>query len=152
MYPSFPSFEQISDLSIGFMVPNKRIVRKILRHSDEEEQLRIKAAGVVLFHKVNSLSYMISRHRICVELVRRNELAITLFLPPPPCPPPKQVQKLHHAQNPETTQLRVDDDDLKLVRTATEEVRNEDTTSNSEWITLYQYVPADRRHAMYARI
>lgn len=91
MYPSFPNFTQHTNHSIRFSVPNKNIVVNILEQCEDDENLRLKAAGNVLYRKIEILSRLLLRHRIVLKKMSANELGVTLFLPPPPCPEPKSI-------------------------------------------------------------
>ena len=88
-YPRYPEYIPHTELSIRFSVPDARVIKRLLAHCEEEENLRFKAAGNALYPHVKTLSRLLSRHRIQVERTTANELGVTLFLPPPPCQEPK---------------------------------------------------------------
>ena len=100
MFPSYPNREWESDLSIRFFAPTKHAVYKILEDSEEEENLRKKAAGIILRSQVKRLAELLSHHQIRIESVTPNELEIVMFSASPPIPRPKRSrvkgrEKLH---------------------------------------------------------
>jgi hypothetical protein len=136
MYPVYPSFNQHSGLSVRFAVPNRGIVLRILNDSKDDDNPRLRAAANLLFPHISCLARLMSRHRIQLNEIDRNQLGVTLFLPPPPCPPPKS--KLFSTFR--RSELR-----KPRLQTIVEE-DNEESKSNStdahEWIVLYEYLPA----------
>ena len=133
MCSSYPGFEWVNDLSIKFRVPGKKIVYKIIQDS-EDRSLRKRSAGQALSGRLRKIAGLLSRHRICIESISAHELEIVLFLPPPPCPPPKMFTKF-------TSRLG------SLLR------RRDDTPleKNTEWVTLYDYIPG-YKHDRYASL
>lgn len=98
LYPRYPAYIPHSESSIRFSVPDERVIKRLLAHCEDEENMRLKAAGNVLYPHVKTLSRLLSRYKIEVERATTNELGITLFLPRPPCPEPKQktIARLRH--------------------------------------------------------
>jgi hypothetical protein len=135
MYPSYPSHRRHTDLSVQFGVPSQKIVQRILDDSLDYENLRRRAAANVLFPHIDCLARLMSRHRIQIEEISSNELGITLFLPPPPCPPPKSkpFSKFKRAV------LR------KCKMPTFIEKSFAEVQATGEWITMYHYVPADEQ-------
>ena len=85
-----------------------------------------------------------SRYRVIVDKLNLNELGVTLFLPPPPCPPLK-------------SRIFSPCERLKVFRprleTITEEVSAEIDRPQSvqgareaDWTTMYQYLPTERSY------
>ena len=91
MIPSYPSYTRRTNQSIQFAVPNKAVVKKILQHSEDDENPRLRAAGNTLYPRVRSLARLMSQHRIQLETIGTSELGITLFLPLSLYPPPKST-------------------------------------------------------------
>jgi hypothetical protein len=89
-YPRYPDYIPHTEHSIRFAVPDERVIKRLLTHCEEQENMRIKAAGNALYPHVKTLSRLLSRYEIQVERTTSNELGVTLFLPPPPCLEPKQ--------------------------------------------------------------
>jgi hypothetical protein len=156
MPPSYPNWDWESNLSIRFIAPAKHIVYKVFEDSEEEECLRKKAAGTILFKHVRDLAAALSRHRIQIKSVTSNELDIVMFLPPPPCPPPKRrkrctykprLEPIHEFQEEPTTKTAAEKSKTAAEKstTAAEESTTAAEESSSEWITLYQYVPAQEQ-------
>lgn len=147
MFPSYPRYVFLTDLAIRFAVPNQDIVRKILHHCEQEEDPRLKAAGNVLYPQIQSLARIMSRHRIRLDTIGSNELGITLFLPPSPCPPPKSSfgKLFSRFKRPKS----------RISKLATIDESPEDDYNalqdgmSSSWITLYEYLPYEKRHGMY---
>ncbi|KAF2849425.1 hypothetical protein T440DRAFT_479967 [Plenodomus tracheiphilus IPT5] len=142
MYPSYPSYEPHTSLAIRFAVPAQRVVERILRDSENLENLQLLAAANVLFPQIKSLARLMSRHRIQLQEIKPNELGITLFLPPPPCPPPKSARFVHfirrkmHKPSLDTIVEESPIDSLKCDKAM-------DVTD--DWVTLYEYLPFKRR-------
>jgi hypothetical protein len=136
---SYPSYHVLSDLAIQFTIPNRRIVKKIIKDVRNDENLRIQQAGLLLFDKVESLRSTLARYRVQVEPVEiRNELQITLFLPPPPCPPPKPNRVPRRAQTEKFEPIL-----YAISKDGRNAEERADTCSDGfeeEWITLYHYV------------
>lgn len=155
MSPSYPSFESVSDLAISFTIPEKHIVCKILKDSEEDENLNIKATGLILYRQVRELARLMSRHRVQIVSSGRNELEVTLFLPPPPCPPPNTgtIWKKQYKQQLQTIKEVPEEHDTQGP-SATEKLGKGEGVTHSErvWITLYEYMPnlTRKRDAMYA--
>jgi hypothetical protein len=142
MYPSYPSYTRHTNLSIRFAVPDQHVVMSILRHCEDENNMRFRAAGNTLYPRVRQLARLMSRHRIQLATINTHELGITLFLPPPPCPPPKStLAKLFpRFRRPKTFTPRLE----------TIDEGPEGNISKEKWITLYEYIPIDwKRRAMY---
>jgi hypothetical protein len=138
MYPSYPSHSRHTDLSVRFSVPNQRIVERILEDSLNDENLKLKAAANVLFPHIDCLSRLMSRHRIQVETISHNQLGVTLFLPPPPCPPPRS-NIFSRLKRMVSCGPSLD----AVIKSTFDE--DESSPAESEWITLYRYVPVDRQ-------
>ncbi|KAF1840102.1 uncharacterized protein K460DRAFT_437145 [Cucurbitaria berberidis CBS 394.84] len=152
MYPSYPSYVRHTDLSIRFAVPNTDVVKNILQHCEDDDNLRRKAAGNILYPRIQRLARIMSRHRIQLDTISTNELGITLFLPPPPCPPPKTTFRNLF---PRFRRQKIPDSKLETINEESE-AENEELYrkarvqfSSTEWITLYEYLPVDKRHAVY---
>ena len=96
LYPRYPAYIPHTESSIRFSVPDARVIERLLTHCEDEENMRLKAAGNSLYPHVKMLSRLLSRHRIEVERATANELGITLFLPPPPEPKQKTLARLRH--------------------------------------------------------
>jgi hypothetical protein len=127
------------DLAIQFTIPNHRIVNKIIKDARNDDNLRIQQAGLLLFDKVESLRSTLARYRVQVEPVEtRNELQITLFLPPPPClpPKPKRVPRRAPTEKFEPIFYAISEDG----RNAEERAESCSGGLEEEWITLYHYV------------
>jgi hypothetical protein len=142
MYPSYPGYTRHNDLSIRFAVPNQHIVRIILQHCEDEDNLQFRAAGNTLYPRVRELARLMSRHRIQLTTTGTNELGVTLFLPPPPCPAPKRIfaKLCPHFRRPKAYAPRLE----------TIEEGPEEDLLGGEWITLYEYMPVEpKRRAMY---
>jgi len=153
MYPSYPEFRWQSDIALKFAVPNNSIVLKILDDSEQDENLRVLAAGNLLCKRVTKLAELMSRHRIQVKSMEHNELGITLFLPPPLCPPPGnlmgKLKKFTQILKTIVEQPREEETVEKTFDRAGREVpQAESAEKDSEWVTLYEYLPADKRHGM----
>jgi hypothetical protein len=142
MYPSYPSYEPHTSLAIRFAVPAQRVVERILRDSENLENLQLLAAANVLFPQINDLARLMSRHRIQLEDVSANQLGVTLFLPPPPCPPPKSTRFAR------LVRPRMRKSSLKTIVEESpidsEEHNGKATNTVDEWITLYEYLPSKR--------
>lgn len=122
---------------------------KVLEDCEEEENLRIKAAGVILYHRVRQLARLMSRHHISLDPVGRKELRVKLFLPPPPCPPPNpsRMGLNRHEQRLETIYETAEEEtSLYPTREGSKGLK----CSDENWTTLYQYMPVEKRHAIYA--
>jgi hypothetical protein len=149
MYPSYPSFKRHGDLAVLFAVPDRHVAMHILEATEDRENLRFRAAGNILWARVISLASLMSRHRIRVEPIGPNEIGITLFLPPPPCPMPKAKRFAKFERRPFTPSLTpIGEDD------ATRELgkgvpRSRILGDDRDWISLYEYLPKNRRRAIY---
>ena len=75
-------------------------MRHILDCTEDEENLRCRAAANVLIARVRSVAGLMSRHRIQVESFGSNEIGVTLFLPLPLCPAPKLKLFLTYKRKP----------------------------------------------------
>jgi hypothetical protein len=142
MYPSYPGYTRHTNLSIQFAVPNQHIVRIILQHCEDEDNLRFRAAGNTLYPRVRELARLMSRHRIQLTTMKTSELGVTLFLPPPPCPAPKSIlaKLCTRFRRPKAYSPQLE----------TIEEGSEEDLPEGEWITLYEYMPIDsKRRAMY---
>jgi hypothetical protein len=157
MLPSYPSFRYHGVLAVQFAIPSQHVVKRVLRDMNEDEddnQPRLKAAANLLHPHIKCLARLMSRYRVIIDKLNPNELGVTLFLPPPPCPPPKsRIFSLCER--------------LKVFRprleTITEEVSAEIGSPQSvqgareaEWTTTYQYLPTEqlyldteKRYCMY---
>ncbi|KAH3938387.1 hypothetical protein HBH98_254690 [Parastagonospora nodorum] len=142
MYPSYPDYDRLGDLAMRFAVPSQAIARRIADDSHQDNDLRIKAAGILLYRKVRRLARMLARHRIQTDDsptgIASSEMGITMFLPPPPCPPPSS-----------TTFARITRFHSPRLDTIQEVVEELDTgqvphgVSRGEWILLYEYIPSN---------
>ena len=130
-YPRYPEYLPHTDHSIRFSVPDERVIRRLLAHCEEEENMRRKAAGNALYPHVETLSCLLSRYRILVERTTANELGITLFLPLPPCPEPQRK-----------TITRLVRKTLDYVRSSYQSIARERTTPTQlrspKWVTVSQ--------------
>jgi hypothetical protein len=155
MPPSYPNWEWDTSLSIRFIAPNKPIVYKILKDSEEEEFLRKKVAGMILYDRVKKLANALSRHRIQINSATRNELEVVMFLLPPPCTAPKPVLRVTGAQN-FRKRLPSFIPSLEPIPEILEEnlVNYLESLENytSGWITLYNHMPKRKRYAIYAAL
>jgi hypothetical protein len=124
-YPSYPGYVPYSDLSIRFSVPNQRVVQRLLQHCEQTENIRLLAAGNTLYPQVKRLARLMARYRIQVDEITANELGITLFLPPPPCPPPKS----------KVAQLG------RKIRQHLSAPATDMGSLSPRWVTLYEYLP-----------
>jgi hypothetical protein len=142
MYPSYPGYTRHDHLSIRFAVPNQQIVRIILNHCEDEDNLRFRAAGNTLYPRVRELARLMSRHRIQLTTMKTSELGVTLFLPPPPCPAPKSILA---RLCPRLRRPKAYSPQLETIEEGPEEDPPE-----GEWITLYEYMPVDmKRRVMH---
>ena len=149
MYPSYPCFKRCHNLAVQFAVPGPHVVRHILDCTEDEENLRCRAAANVLIARVRSVAGLMSRHRIQVESVGSNEMGVTLFLPPPPCPAPKSKLFLTRKRKPFAPTLASIREE-KIVQVAgRNEVRDNESFDERDWITMYEYFPSNKRKAMY---
>ena len=135
MYPSYPAFvrAQCYDLAVEFAIPNKSVAEQILNDSNQDKDLRVKAAAQILMRQVSSLARIMRRSRVKVHPLGHNELAVTLFLPPPPCPEPKA----------KALSRRICGFVSKLT-TILEEPWS-DELDGTTWITMFNYMPKKRR-------
>ena len=145
MYPSYPSFRRYSDLAVQFAVLERHVVKHILDCTENKENLRFRAAGNILSARVRSLASLMSRHRIQVESINSNEIGITLFLPPPPCPAPKSKLFATYKRTPFTPSLALIRDEETPQGLRKTKPRNDDR----DWITMYEYLPSEKRRAFY---
>jgi hypothetical protein len=145
MYPSYPRHSRHTPLSIQFAVPSRGIANRILEDSIDHELLRIRAAANVLLPQIDCLARLLSRHRIQIEEISPNQLGVTLFLPPPPCPAPmsKMFSKFRRVllRRPrlDTIAEEASSQDAQIQGNGNTELAIED------WITLYKYVPTGQR-------
>lgn len=148
MYPSYPCFKRCSDLAVQFTVPERHVVRHILNCTENEENLRGRAAANILIARIRSVAGLMSRHRIQVESVSPNEMGVTLFLPPPPCPAPKLHWFAACKRKIFTPNLApiVEEESPCAARGA---ARGDNSSDDRDWITMYEYLPSDKRQAMY---
>ncbi len=144
MYPSYPTFTrtQYSDLAIQFAVPNKHVVEHILDDCEQDYNLRVKAAANILQASVSTLARLMCRHRIKVQPLRSNELGITLFLPPPPCPPPNSWTLSHLRRGFRPQLATILEDPAERSKECEHHVAG--------WITMYEYLPRQKGVAMDA--
>lgn len=147
--PSYPNFEQESDCSIRFAVPNKPIVQKIFNSMNEgvpkdstkdNEDLRKLAAANILYKRVKNLADLFAQNRIEVKVDAPNELEVVLFLPPPPPPRSEPRQPL----------LKRAWKRFQPKSEAIPELFERPELRPASWVTLYRYLPKRKRHAMYA--
>jgi hypothetical protein len=75
MYPSYPSYTRHTNLSIRFAVPDQHVVMSILRHCEDENNMRFRAAGNTLYPRVRQLARLMSRHRIQLATINTHELS-----------------------------------------------------------------------------
>lgn len=144
MYPSYPQHRRHSGLSVRFSVPNQNIVKRILDDSFDEENLRVRAAANVLFPHIDKLSNLMSRHRIQIETISPNQLGVTLFLPPPPCPPPKS-KMFSKLKRMVTRRPEIDSTEEPYALTQLGQNVSDSAGVESEWMTLYQYIPLEQQ-------
>jgi hypothetical protein len=135
MYPSYPAFvrAQCHDLAVEFAIPNKRVAEQILNDSNQDENLRVKAAAQILMRQVSSLARIMRRRRVKVHPLGHNDLAVTLFLPPPPCPEPKTKALSRRIRG-----------FVSKLATIVEEPRS-DELDGTTWITMFNYMPKKRK-------
>lgn len=148
MYPSYPCFKRCSDLAVQFAVPDRHVVRHILHCTEDEENLRIKAAANILIARVRSVGGLMSRHRIQVEPIGFNEMGITLFLPPPPCPAPKSLFPTRK-RKPFTPSLASIKEEESFQEAKWVGMASDKSLGDREWITMYEYLPSDERKTLY---
>jgi hypothetical protein len=142
MYPSYPCFQRCSDLAVQFSVPERHVVRHILNCTEGEENLRSKAAANILIARVRSVGGLMSRHRIQVESLGDNEMGVTLFLPPPPCPEPKtdfSRASKRKAFSPTLAPIK-------------EENHRELEAQSREWVTMFEYLPSDAERTLLRKV
>lgn len=152
MYPSYPCFKRCSDLAVQFSVPERHIVRHILDCTEGEENLRSKAAANILLARVRSVGGLMSRHRIQVESIGDNEMGVTLFLPPPPCPEPNT--DFFHARkrkpfSPILAPIK-EENHRELEAQLANEGRN--SVKAREWVTMFEYLPSDAERALLPKV
>jgi hypothetical protein len=154
MLPSYPGFRRHGDLAVQFAVPSQRVVRRILRDINEDEddnQPRFKAAANLLHPHIKCLARLMSRYRVIVDVLNKNELGVTLFLPPPPCPPPNSTIFSPY------TRLKMFQPRLETItEEISAEMGNLQSNQEGDWTTTYQYIPSDqsylnteKRHCVY---
>lgn len=134
MYPSYPAFTraQYSDLAIQFAVPNQHVVEQILSDSEQNDNLRVKVAAQVLRGQVSSLARLLRRRRVKIRPFRYNQTAVTLFLPPPPCPEPNtRLSRRSCKFVPQLAMIHEDNG----------ENQDLDASDGTKWITMYDYMP-----------
>lgn len=149
MYPSYPSFRRCSDLAVQFAVPERHVVEHILNCTEDEENLRFRAAGNILYARVRSLARLMSRHRIQVESISFNEIGVTLFLPPPPCPAPSSKFSANLKRKsfiPSLAPIKEGETPQVLRKT---KLRDNKFPNDRDWITMYEYLPSEKRRALY---
>jgi hypothetical protein len=135
--PSYPRYRRLGHLAVRFTVPNQAIADRIYEHSRIHETQneifnpRLLAAGNILYPRVQRLTRLLERHRIQIDDMPAgsNEMCITMFLPPPPCPPPK-LRMFDKFTRPE----------LPAPGLAT--IQEKDEIAVDDWITLYNYQPS----------
>jgi len=147
MYPSYPSYEPYTSLAIRFAVPAQRVVERILRDSENLEDPRLLAAANILFPQIKVLARVMSRHRIQLEEIKANELGVTLFLPPPPCPPPRSTRFKRYLQR----KMRKPSLETIIEEPSSESLKSRKAVRGAdEWVTLYEYIPSQSRR-MFGR-
>ena len=152
MYPSYPCFKQCSNLAVQFSVPERHVVRHILDCTEGEENLRSKAAANILIARVRSVGGLMSRHRIQVESIGDNEMGVTLFLPPPPCPEPKTDFFRARKRKPFRPILALikEENHRELEGQSANEGRN--PVKAREWVTMFEYLPGDTERALLPKV
>lgn len=152
MYPSYPCFKRCSDLAVQFSVPERHIVKHILDCTEGEENLRTKAAANILIARVKSVGGLMSRHRIQVESIGDNEMGVTLFLPPPPCPEPNTDFLRARKRKPFSPILASikEESQCEMEAQSADEGRN--PVKAGEWITMFEYLPSDAESALLPRV
>lgn len=151
MYPSYPSFKYCSDLAVRFAVPERHIVRHILDCTSGEENLQCKAAANILMAQIKSVGRLMSRHRIQVESIGYNEMGVTLFLPPPPCPQPKSKLFSARKRRPFTPILASIGEEDQHEQNPRLSNTGMGVNEGQEWITMYEYLPSAEKRAAQIR-
>lgn len=134
--PSYPKYKRLGDLAVRFTVPNQAIADLIFQHSNAEFNLRLRAAGNILYPRIQRLARILGRHRIQIDEMSAapNEMCITMFLPPPPCPAPKPGMFRKFKRH-------------KLPSPGLATIQEGDETDADVWITLYEYHQCRSTHS-----
>jgi len=67
---------------VSFSVPNKRVVRKIARDFDQEENLRVQVLSKALTNTIDELAFLFSKCELEVfPAESRNETRVILYVP-----------------------------------------------------------------------
>jgi hypothetical protein len=143
MYPLYPLHHQHTALSVRFAVPSPKLAKRILNDGVDHDSLRIRAAANLLFPHIECLARLMSRYRIQIVDVDHNQLGVTLFLPPPPCPAPNSTQ----FTRPVRVTVRRPQLDTIIEEPQEEESYDSKKEQQSEWMTLYKYVPVEARQS-----
>lgn len=121
---------------------------KILKDAEEEGNLRRKVTRAILYERVRRLASFLSRQRIRIRPATENELEVILFLLPLVGlllkPRVLQEGKTRKGFNPHLETIKETLEELEEVGVVDYAVE--------EWITLYEYLPTEKRHAMYAAV
>ena len=89
-YPQLLGENNIDDSFVTFSVPNRRIVRKIERDSENKDNLHIQTCAKSLTNKISELALLFSKFDLEASARGPNEVCVRLFVPtlPPARPLP----------------------------------------------------------------
>ena len=76
-------------------------------------------------------------------------MGVTLFLPPPPCPALKLKLFLTRKRKPFAPTLALIREETIIQVAGRNEVRDNESFDERDWITMYEYFPSNERKAMY---
>ncbi|PSN59584.1 hypothetical protein BS50DRAFT_656775 [Corynespora cassiicola Philippines] len=131
-YPQVLADSSPQDDYVTFSIPNYFVLRKIARHSEQEENLRVKAAGNVLLENMDEISLLLSKFHLDTAPVKgRNELRVRLSVPS--LPPRDPLPPLPN-ESPNTHQIKY------VIREPSKELE----TSPSRGPSRYYHVPGFR--------
>ena len=130
------------DRSTQITVPNQKIVLKVLEARKQDENLRTKAAGIILHSQIIKVAGGMRCRHIDDKHLGRNELGVALSLPPPPSPPPPPPSTPRAQQGRARQRQYLE----TIPETAEEDVHY------LEWDSLYKCSPAKKREAMYLTV
>lgn len=82
-YPSYPAYKLHPEFSIQFSIPSHNLVQRIFQHRQQDQIMRLKAAGNLLCTHIKSAARIMTCHRVQTRAISKNEMGITIFLPPP---------------------------------------------------------------------
>lgn len=93
---------------VTFSIPNHKVIRKIIRNSEDHEHLRLQISGKASGKLLDEIALLFATCEIESSPIRgRQELRVRLFVPKPPAPPKprpvlpaeRNVGILHESRN-----------------------------------------------------